>query len=120
MAHVTLLGFPSDLAAQLRRALTQDSHTVERKGSAAQRKGETPSGVIFVCGDAPDFMATLSEVRKKEPGVPVVVATRLPETKHWLDALEAGASDYCGAPFETTQVRWIMGSVLAQPAYKAA
>ncbi|MGD0497642.1 MAG: hypothetical protein ABSC23_04310 [Bryobacteraceae bacterium] len=120
MASVTLLGFPRDLAAQLGRALAEESHTVSRLGHARNLRRGAAAGVVFVCGDTPDFLKTLSAVRKKEPRLPVVVATRLPETKQWLDALEAGAADYCGAPFEASQVRWIMNSVLAKPVRQAA
>jgi DNA-binding NtrC family response regulator len=120
MANVTLLGFPRDLAAQLGRALVEGSHTVTRKGHARELRRGAAAGVVFVCGDAPDFLETLSAVRKEEPGLPVVVATRMPETRQWLDALEAGAADYCGAPFENLQVRWIMSSVLAEQARQAA
>jgi hypothetical protein len=40
----------------------------------------------------------------------VVVETRNPEVREWLDALESGAADYCAAPFERSQLRWIMDS----------
>ena len=30
------------------------------------------------------------------------------ETQEWLDALEAGAADYCAAPFEPVQLRWLL------------
>jgi hypothetical protein len=51
-------------------------------------------------------------VRDKRPELPVVVVSRIPEVRGWLDALEAGASDYCGAPFETIQVQWVLESSL--------
>ena len=39
---------------------------------------------------------------------------QLPELREvvadWLDALEAGASDYCAAPFEPAQIRWVLQS----------
>jgi hypothetical protein len=34
--------------------------------------------------------------------------------------LEAGAADYCGAPFERIQIRWIMNTVLGLAAPQAA
>lgn len=40
--------------------------------------------------------------------VPYVVVSRLPEVQGWLDALEAGAADYCAAPFEEIQIRWLI------------
>jgi DNA-binding response OmpR family regulator len=118
MASVTLLGFPSDLASQLGRALTSASYVVNRTRRLRDLRQEA-AGVVFLCGDSPGFLDTLSDVKKQEPGRPVVVATRLPETKHWLDALEAGADDYCGAPFEAAQVRWVMNTVMHAPARTA-
>jgi DNA-binding response OmpR family regulator len=59
-------------------------------------------------------------VRDYEPDIPVIAVTRMPESKQWLDALEAGALDYCGAPFERIQIRWIMDTVLGRLARQAA
>jgi DNA-binding response OmpR family regulator len=52
--------------------------------------------------------------------LPFVVVTRIPETREWLDALEAGATDYCSAPIETRQLRWLMESALPRPRFAAA
>jgi DNA-binding response OmpR family regulator len=49
----------------------------------------------------------------------VIVVSRVPEVSAWLSALEQGASDYCGAPFEARQVRWALNSSLA-PANRLA
>jgi hypothetical protein len=43
----------------------------------------------------------------------------VPEVTDWLKALEHGAADYCGAPFEARQVRWLLNSSLA-PANRIA
>ncbi|HWB95481.1 MAG TPA: hypothetical protein VG672_02230 [Bryobacteraceae bacterium] len=75
---------------------------------------------MFCSGDDPRFRDALRTVRFQRPSLPFVVATRLPEVKAWLDALDAGASDYCAAPFEPAQIRWIMESVLPQKARYAA
>ncbi|MBI5082990.1 MAG: hypothetical protein HZB13_00100 [Acidobacteria bacterium] len=40
--------------------------------------------------------------------LPVVVVSRLPEVDGWLDALEAGAADYCAAPFDAVQIGWLL------------
>ncbi len=119
MACVTLLGFPRDLAAQLGRALAAVSHVVTRR-SDVQNVCQAEAGVVFVCGDSPGFLKTLSSIREKIPGVPVVVATRMPETRQWLEALDAGAADYCGAPFEPVQIRWVMDSILGTRVRPAA
>lgn len=41
---------------------------------------------------------------------PVIVVSRLPEVSRWLDAMEAGANDYCAAPFEKKHLGWILRS----------
>jgi len=51
--------------------------------------------------------------------VPVIVVSRVPEVSSWLHALEQGAADYCGAPFEARQIRWALNSSLA-PANRIA
>jgi DNA-binding NtrC family response regulator len=54
-----------------------------------------------------DLMAMLKAVK-----MPVVVVSRLPEVNDWLDAIEAGAADYCSAPIEREQIDWILESNL--------
>jgi hypothetical protein len=40
------------------------------------------------------------------------VVNRFPENGRWLDALEMGAADYCGAPFENVQINWLVNGAL--------
>ena len=112
MARVALLGFPQDLASQLTRVLLAEAHTVDRKRYIQDLSKRYRPSVGFICADSPDFDDTLTALKDAEPGLPFVVTTRMPDPSQWLNALEAGAADYCGAPFETVQVRWIMGSIL--------
>jgi FixJ family two-component response regulator len=44
--------------------------------------------------------------------LPVVIVSRLPEVSEWLDALDAGAADYCAAPFEHQHMSWLIESAL--------
>jgi DNA-binding NarL/FixJ family response regulator len=119
MARVALLGFPQDLASQLSRILLAEAHTVDRKHYIQDLKRSRPS-VVFICADSPGFLDTVTALKDAEPGLPFVVTTRMPDPAQWLNALEAGAADYCGAPFETVQVRWIMGSISRQQAPQVA
>ncbi len=120
MANVTLLGLPQDLERQLTHVLNSEAHSVNRKRYIEDlRRGPKPS-VVFISGDDPGYRDVISGVRESHPGLPIVVATRVPEPLQWLDALDAGATDYCGAPFEGIQVRWIMGSVLGGAEDRAA
>ena len=38
----------------------------------------------------------------------VIAATRIPEEREWVAVLEAGAKDYCAAPFERSQIDSIL------------
>ncbi len=60
--------------------------------------------IVFCAADS----GVLQEAMSQFPHVPVVVVSRLPDTDDWLDALEAGAADYCAAPFEPVQLRWLL------------
>jgi DNA-binding response OmpR family regulator len=116
MSRVTLLGLPEDLGNQLARILLDESHQVSRCLYVSDLRRNPHCGAVFISGDAPDYPQTLSRIREAHPVLPVVVVTRQPEARHWLDALEAGAADYCGAPFEHVQLRWILGSIRSRPA----
>jgi DNA-binding NtrC family response regulator len=120
MARVALLGFPQDLASQLSRILLSETHTVDRKRYIQDLGKPSKPRVVFLCADTPDFEDTLSALKREEPDLPFVVVTRMPDAIQWLNALDAGAADYCGAPFEAVQVRWVMSSVLRERAQRAA
>jgi DNA-binding NtrC family response regulator len=71
-----------------------------------------PADMIF-CASKPECFLPLQQfVRRHRPGVPIVVVSRCPEVSEWLDAIENGAADYCAAPFEASQIRWILESNL--------
>jgi DNA-binding NtrC family response regulator len=120
MPHVTLLGLPEDLAQQLAQVLRAEAHQVNRRMFLQDLQRGPRAAVVFISGDSPDFRNSLALLREAEPGLPVVVVTRLPGASQWLDALESGAADYCGAPFERVQLRWIMQSVLPEKQRAAA
>jgi DNA-binding NtrC family response regulator len=106
MAKVLLFGLERSLSNELNPVLQKLGQTVEIESSSSGVLEHTDANVIFAEG------GNLGTVRDKRPELPVIVVSRLPEVRGWLDALEAGASDYCGAPFEPTQVRWVLDSSL--------
>ena len=71
--------------------------------------------IVFAGGDGPDYREVVGRLTALRPGLRVVLVNRLPENARWLDALELGAADYCGAPFESLQMRWLVDSVLRHP-----
>lgn len=113
MANIILFGLDNDLADQLRTVLRQQGHQV--LGSDSPEAPEMRcADILFAGGDGPDYRETVSHLTERHPAVPLVVVNRHPENHRWLDALELGAADYCGAPFEATQVNWLVASVMRQ------
>ena len=116
MASILLLGLENDLANEMSRVLREDGHltqAVDTIGDAVRARGVD---IVFAGGDGPDYRDTVMRLVTSRPDLPVVLVNRLPENSRWLDALELGAADYCGAPFEPVQMRWIVDSVLREPA----
>ena len=114
MARILLVGMDENLASQLGAVLANDHHDVT--AAAELDRGCGDAEVIFSCGDGGQYKKHLANARSQRPNVPFVVVTRLPETEQWLNALEDGATDYCAAPFERRQVRWILDTVLRRAA----
>ena len=120
MAKILLLGLENDLAVPLARVLRNLEHDVETAESLESGMRHRTAELIFANGDDPDFRYTLRTLSALRPDLPAVVVNRLPDNMRWLDALDAGAADYCGAPFEPTQVRWVIDSALRRCAVAVA
>jgi len=118
MANVFLIGVEQSMAAQISRALAVERHRVEHKPRNIEVGDLTGADIIFAGGEPSQYLSLLRMVRDERPALPVVVVTRMPETTAWLDAIEAGATDYCSSPFESRQINWLMESAL--PKYRLA
>jgi DNA-binding response OmpR family regulator len=92
-----------ELADQLRNALYQQAVPVamETCDDVATLRASAPD-VVF-SGFTSDLTNLLNAVT-----VPVVIVSRHPETSEYLDAMDAGAADYCSAPFEPSHIHWIL------------
>jgi DNA-binding response OmpR family regulator len=107
MAKILLVGLDHPLAEELIAVLEQLGQSVQTAAIGSGALDIRDANLIFAAfGD-------LAAVRRSCPELPVVVVSRLPEVSAWLDALEQGATDYCGAPFERRQVGWVLNSSLA-------
>ena len=120
MANVFLVGVEPRIAAQIRRALAKGPHRIEQCAQDFEARLLKEADVVFAGGKTHEYLPLLRRVRLEKPTLPFVVVTRVPETNEWLDAIEAGATDYCSAPFESRQLRWLMESVLPKHRHAAA
>lgn len=92
-----LVGLDGAVERELSAALSAD-------GCHVVTKPETDPDVVFCGHQRPVYQTAVAQYAN----LPVIVASRYPEESDWLDALEAGAADYCAAPFEPTQLRWLL------------
>ncbi len=120
MAKVVLIGLEQAAAGQICRALAVESHQIEQQPQNVFIRDVLDADIVFAGGEPDHYMPLLKRVREARPSMPFVVVTRMPETREWLDALEAGATDYCAVPIETRQLHWLMESALPKPRFAAA
>jgi DNA-binding NtrC family response regulator len=120
MAKVIFVGIEQTAAIQIARALAVERHQVDQKPKNAGIRDIVDADIVFAGGEPSHYLSLLKHVREERPSLPFVVVTRVPETTEWLDALEAGATDYCSEPFESRQIHWLMESALPKTRPAAA
>ena len=103
------------LAAQLCEAASEPGHAFHSAKSTTECLAlakRIHADVVF-CGSEPrEYRLLLEEMERTGLSLPVVVVSRIPEVSEWLDALDAGAADYCAAPFEHQHMSWLIQSAL--------
>jgi DNA-binding response OmpR family regulator len=112
MAGIYLIGLEQAIASQVSRALAVAGHRIETRSANVDVGEMRDADIVFAGGEPAQYLSLLGQVREKWPDLPFGVVTRIPETTAWLDALEAGATDYCSSPFERRQIHWLMESAL--------
>jgi len=108
-----IFGLDAELADELRTALFAQNQAVLAIPSAtigqcldlARGMG---AEVLFCPSNPLCYRPLLRAVRMHSPDLPVVVVSRQPNAPQWVDAMESGAADYCSAPFEPVQLRWVL------------
>jgi len=121
MARIVTVGLDQTLANQLGRALAPGQHEISHKQQKGVMSGDlTEADMIFASGESRQYLPILRMVREIHPTLPFVVVTRVPETSDWLDALEAGATDYCSSPFDARHMSWLMESAFPEHRVAAA
>jgi DNA-binding response OmpR family regulator len=103
------------LTAQLCSAVSKPGHEFYSTASTSECLAvaeQMRADVVFCNSDRGKYRGLLDALRDRGLQLPVVVVSRIPETSEWLDALDAGAADYCGAPFEPRQISWLVQSAL--------
>ena len=120
---VLLCHLESSLQAELRAALADPdlnirTYTCSEFGECRQLSRSQQPDVLFcpLSDQFPTFVASFDRP------IPIIVVSRVPDSREWIDAMEAGACDYCAPPFSRDQLRWMLSAAdqfhpaLASPA----
>jgi len=109
---ILLLGVEAPLDQDLKELILTEDREVRASPllSPAENRAlisRLRPGLVFLGGD---WRRQRELLNTRVP--PIVVVSRSAEVSDWLDAIEAGARDYCAPPFERAHVRWILESAL--------
>jgi len=120
MARVVLCSLDIRSVAQLSGLLTFDGHTVRLLHYPKPLVEFLQADVVFLGGIAGLYLPLLRQLRAFSPALPIIVVAPVSETAEWLDALEAGASDYCVPPFAMRDLRFLLAPANLKSAKIAA
>lgn len=112
MAKIILSGLDAGCALQIGRTLDQNQHQISHLPACPPLHSCLDADIVFACSSGKSYLPLLRAVRKSRPELPFIVVSRVPETEEWLDALDAGATDYCAAPVDRRQLHWLLEAVL--------
>lgn len=115
--RILFFGIEDRLAAELAQALGSQRRKMEFSPylpPADCLAAVSRFGADLVCCSAQrtEYAPLMEAFRIKGLPVPVVIVTRRPVVSEWLDALEGGAADYFGPPFEAAHIAWIFDSAM--------
>jgi DNA-binding response OmpR family regulator len=108
MARVVFSGLDIRSASQLSGLLAFEGHRVRRLHHLVPVSEFLQADIVFVGGSARQYLPLLRRLRGLNRSLPIIVVAPVPETAEWLDALEAGATDYCVPPFDMRQARSLL------------
>jgi len=114
-ANFILHQLEESLATQLCNAVSETGHVFHAASSTSECLSlaeRLRADVVFCNADRVKYHSLLDALQRRGLQLPVVVVSRIPETSEWLDALDAGATDYCAAPFEHQHISWLIQSAM--------
>ncbi len=108
MAKVVFSGVESRAAQELASLLMADGHEVQRAKNNISVGALLNADVVFAGGEPEEYLPVLRRIRAANSTLCFVVIVRYPTTGEWLNALDAGATDYWASPFAIEQIRLLM------------
>lgn len=120
MANIVLAGFDATSAKQFADKLAKLRHTTEICLGDSRSIGTRRTDLVFLSGDDVRCQRDLESLRLKSPGTPAIVVSRTAEDARWLSALESGATDYCPADVDLSNLSWMIENALRPRAFAGA
>lgn len=103
-----IYALPEGLAGELEKALAP---------LCACRSVSDPQAAFAPVIFTAPVRKTIAELRRTVPEASIIAVSDRTDMKKWLDAIEAGASDYCATPFDAAHLSWLLTrSQMAAPA----
>jgi DNA-binding NtrC family response regulator len=114
-SKIVIFGLADRLARDSEKILSEQGHDVFSspflsEDQAMSLIGKVNADFIFCDADPAHYIVLLEAIRRVNLGLPLVVVSPQPDTNAWLDALQAGATDFCAPPFESDSLQWILES----------
>lgn len=108
-----LLGLDDSTAQGLapilkRRGYTVDQQALRLSGDYSDLLRSLQPDVVFCAAEGEAYLGLIEQARASMPGLPIIVVGRCAEPRQWLDALDAGAYDFCVPPFESVAIGWVL------------
>jgi len=113
MANVFLIGLERKAAAEVANVASVAHHSVFERSHSIKAHELSDAGIVFAGGTPQVQLPLLRRIRSWYPALPVVAVLQTFDMGDWLDALEAGATDYCWAPVGRPHIQWFMQSLMA-------
>lgn len=120
--RILVVGLEDSLAEELARALCESStaevrivprHAADEWLARWPRGADAPADVIFCPAINSTYRRILAAHAQPDCRTPVIVVSGCDDYAGWLEAMEAGAHDYCVPPFEKRQIGWILAGLRA-------
>jgi len=114
-SKIVIFGLADRLAQDSEKILSEQGHDVFSSPflpapQALSLIEKVHADFIFCDADPSHYLVLLEAIRRVNLGLPLVVVSSQPDTHAWLDALQAGATDFCVPPFESASLSWILES----------
>jgi DNA-binding NtrC family response regulator len=114
--NILALGLDEDLFHELENALcaVTEAPTARRLPADPQKLREAAAAALdlIFCPAQADLVRLLRQI---QPDACIVAVSPQPDVNAWLDAMDAGASDYCAAPFDPNEIAWVLETNLGVP-----